>query len=55
LTAREPPQNLPIKRKIGPESKKFPLGPSLLCFFSQLREEKRIPGLIELSGAGEGN
>jgi hypothetical protein len=24
-------------------------------FLSRLREEKRLPGLIELSGAGEGN
>ena len=55
LTAREPPQDLPFNRKIGPEKQKIPLWAFLALFFSQLREEKRLPGLIELSGAGEGN
>ena len=55
LTAREPPQDLPINRKIGPEKQKIPCGAFLALFFSQLREEKRLPGLIELTGAGEGN
>jgi hypothetical protein len=55
LTAREPPQDLPFNRKIGPEKQKIPCGAFLALFFSQLREEKLLPGLIELSGAGEGN
>jgi hypothetical protein len=55
LTAREPPQRIPIKRKIGLEKQKIPSWAFFALFFSQLREEKRLPGLIKLSGAGEGN
>ena len=46
LTAREPPQKIPIKRKIGLEKQKIPYWAFFALFFSQLREEKRIPGLM---------
>jgi hypothetical protein len=45
----------PNQQKNRPRKQKNPSWAFFALFFSQLREEKRIPGLIEHSGAGEGN